>query len=179
LRVGGLAPEPQLNGKSPDCEDASEAGSSNQAAETPPYECDAATRPQSPDPEADPTGDAERYTYPARPDSLSGEKIRSYVAQYEQAYRLNKTYSRRRTYLNRVDVSIEKTRIYDAPDGAAIVQVAYTYDAEIEGDDGPIKIYSPVIYASYYVDDEVIPRAVDKELQENMSRLVVNPITCG
>ena len=175
--VGGLSG--CLNGKSPDREDASETGSPTQTAETPTYECDAATRPASPGPDADPPGDAERYTYPTRPDSLSDEEVRSYVARYERAYRLNKTYSQRGAYLNQVSVTIEETEIYDAPDGAVIVQVAYTYDAEIEGDDGPIEIDSPLLYASYYVDDEVVLRAVDKKLQENVSRLVVDPITQG
>jgi hypothetical protein len=159
--------------------DASETDGPTQTAETPTYECDAATRPASPSPDADPPGAADRYTYPTRPDSLSNEEVRSYVAQYERAYRLNKTYSRRGAYLNQVSVSIEETETYEAPDGAAIGQVMYTYDAEIEGDDGPLEIDSPILYASYYVDDEVVLRAADKELQESVSRLVVDPITQG
>jgi hypothetical protein len=168
-----------LNGRSSDGMDASETDGPTQTAETPTYECDAATRPASPSPDADPPGAADRYTYPTRPDSLSNEEVRSYVAQYERAYRLNKTYSRRGAYLNQVSVSIEETETYEAPDGAAIGQVMYTYDAEIEGDDGPLEIDSPILYASYYVDDEVVLRAADKELQESVSRLVVDPITQG
>jgi len=168
-----------LIGWGSDSEDTPETETPSQTAEKPTYECDAATRPASPEPDVDPPGSAERYTYPTRPDSLSNEKVRSYVAQYERAYRLNKTYSLRGAYLNQVSVSIEKTETYEAPDGAAIGQVMYTYDAEIEGDDGPIEIDSPILYASYYVDDEVVLRAVDTELQESASRLVVDPITQG
>lgn len=48
------------------------------------------------------------------------------------------------------------------------MQVKYTYGAEIEGDDGPIEIDSPTIYASYYVNADVVLWAVDKGLQEDV-----------
>jgi hypothetical protein len=148
-------------------------------AETPTYDCDAANRPASPEPDADPPGDAERYTYPTRPDSLSNEEIRSFAERYERAYRLNKLHSEWGANLNRASLSVEDTDTYDAPDGAAIAQVKHTYDAEIDGDDGPIEIDSPIIYASYYVDDDVVLRSVNKRLQEDVSRLVANPMETG
>jgi len=154
-------------------------GTPTPTAETSTYDCDATTRPPSPTPDADPPGDAERYTYPTRPDSLSNGTVRSYVERYERAYRLNKLHSEWETNLIHASVVSEDTNIYDAPDGAAIAQVKYAYDAEIEGDDGPIEIDSPTIYASYYVDDEVVLRAVNTELQEDVSRLVVDPVEQG
>ncbi len=105
--------------------------------------------------------------------------MRSYAKRYERAYRLNKLHSEYRSKLNHASVSIEDTTPYDAPDGGAITQVKYAYDAEIEGDDGPIEIDSPTIYASYYVDDEAVLRAVDNELQEDVSRLVADPLEQG
>lgn len=118
--------------------------------------------------------------YPPRPESLSTEALHAYVEQYERTYRLNKLRSDHGTYLLRATVVVvEGTDTYDAPDGAAIAQVKYTYDAEIEGDDGPIEIDSPLLYASYYVDDTVVLRAVNTKLQEDVSRLVVNPMEQG
>jgi len=144
----------------------------------PAYNCDAATRPTSPDPDATPPGDDKRYTYPSRPESLLNEEIRSYAERYERAYRLNKLYSQHGAHLEHASVSVRNADIYASPGGTVIVQVKYTYDAEIEGDDGPIEIDSPILYASYYVDDVVL-RAVDKRLQEDVSRLVADPLERG
>ena len=143
------------------------------------YDCDAANRPGPPEPDTDPPGDVERYTYPTQPESLSNEEIRPYANRYERAYRLNKLHSEWGENLNHASVSVEDTTTYDAPDGPAIAQVKHTYDAEIEGDDGPITIDSPTIYAAYYVDDDVVLRAVNKELQEDASRLVADPMEQG
>lgn len=176
--VGGLSG--CLSGGVPARDDESEAPSSpTQAADTPIYDCDAATRPAPPEPDADPPGDAERYMYPIRPDSLSDDAIHTYVERYERAYRLNKLHSQYEVNLTRASVSIDETTSYNAPAGAAIAQIKHTYDAGIEGDDGPIEIDSPTLYASYYVDDEAVLRAVDTELQEDVSRLVADPIEDG
>jgi len=157
----------------------SATGTPSSTAERPTYDCDAADRPPTPELDADPPGDAERYTYPDRPESLSTEEMRSYVERYEQAYRLNTLHSEWEANLNHASVVVEETDTYDAPDGTAIAQVKYTYDAEIEGDDGPIEIDSPRMYASYYVDDTVVLRAIDTEHQEDASRLIADPIEQG
>lgn len=154
-------------------------GTPTLTAERPAYDCDAANRPAPPDHDANPPGDNKRYTYPSQPESLSNEEIRTYSEQYERAYRLNKLYSQHGAHLEHASVSVRNADIYAAPARAVIVQVKYTYDAEIEGDDGPIEIDSPILYASYYVDDEVVLRAVNKRLQEDVSRLVADPLEQG
>lgn len=154
-------------------------GTPNPTAEPSAYDCDTANRPPSPGPDADPPGDAERYTYPDRPDSPSNEAVRSYVERYERAYRLNELRSRWGANLDHAGVFVEGTDTYDAPDGAVIARVEYAYGAGIEGNDGPIEVDSPTIYASYYVDDDVVLRAVEEGHQEDESRLIPDPIEQG
>lgn len=54
-------------------------GTPASTAETLMYDCDATARPASPESDADPPGNLERYIYPAQPASLSDKQIRSYV----------------------------------------------------------------------------------------------------
>lgn len=147
--------------------------------ETPTYDCDDADRPAPPGPDDDPPGDDARYDYPTRPGSLSDESVRPYLGRYERAYRLNKLRARHGQYLNHASVDVEETVTFGAPDGTAVAQVKYTYDAEIEGDDGPIEIGPSTMYASYYLDDVVVIRAVNERFQGDTSRLVVDPVEEG
>lgn len=154
-------------------------GSWKPAGETSTVDCDDTSRPLPPGSDDDPPGDAERYSYPNRPWSPSAEAVRSYVERYERAYRLNKVRDRHGSHLRYANVHIEDTNGYDAPEGTAIAQVRYTYDAEIEGDDGPIEIDSESIYASYFVNDTALFRAVNKEHLENTSELLEDPVESG
>lgn len=143
------------------------------------YDCDAATRPPSPAPDTGLPGDTKRYGYPDQPASLANEEIRSYVKRYERAYTLNKLRARYEVRLAHTSVHIEEVTFYDAPDESIIAQVTYTYDAEIEGDDGPIEMNPPLLYAAYYVDDDGVLRAVDPEHQEEEAGLLVDPMEQG
>ncbi len=160
-------------------ETASETATGTPTTETLTYDCDAVSRPASPGPDADPPGDVERYTYPARPESLSNQEMRSCVKRYERAYRLNKLRSRHGTYLEQASVFVDATDTDDAPDGAGIARVEYAYGARIEGDDGPIEMDSPTVYAAYYVDDDVVLRAVETGHRDDETQLIPDPMEQG
>ncbi len=155
------------------------SGTSLPSANIPRADCDAVSRPPTPDPDADPPGDTTDYTYPPPPESLEDDDVREYAERFERAYRLNKRYEIRGSHLNQLNVRIEGSKTFDAPEGATIAQVKYTYFAKSEGDDGSVVIDSPLLYASYYIDERIVLRAVDKKLQEDVSRLVVDPIEQG
>jgi hypothetical protein len=123
--------------------------------------CAAADRPGQPGLDADLPGDADRYDYPDPPASLSSGPVRASVRRHEGACRLNELFADCGRHLLSARVRIEDATTYDAPAGVAIAEVASMYDADVEGDDGPIEIDSPRVHSAYRIDDAVARRAED------------------
>lgn len=167
------------------------AGSSDGARTTPPeYDCATADRPEPDELDADSSdtestdedaGAVEPTAYPTRPASLSDdEEAAEYVQAYERAYRRNALVERWGDDLTEQSTWIEGVRTYDAPEGAAVVRVQYTYSETVEESDGTEIIGdSPTVYASYYVDDSVVIRAVDTGLRDDERALDPDPWETG
>ncbi|MFD1586300.1 hypothetical protein ACFR9U_04860 [Halorientalis brevis] len=155
-------------------------GTSESTVGTPVYDCDDVARPVSPSPNSDPPGEAGRYTYPDRPDSLSNEStVRTYVKSYERAYRLSALHEDYESSLDHAGVSVSNMWTHEAPEGAMIVRLKYRYRYGYEEGGSPIEADSPTIYASYYIDDAVMLRAVHEGNQEDESGLDPDPVKQG
>lgn len=149
-------------------------------AETPVYDCNDGYRPPEPSSDDDPPGEDERYTYPQRPESLSDESVvLSYVEAYERAYRLNDLYFQYRTHLDHASIFGYDTWTYEAPEGAAIARLKYTYSYGYTQGDSQIEADSPAIYASFYIDEAVLLRKAVSGHQEDESELVPDPTEGG
>jgi hypothetical protein len=157
-----------------------ETEDSESTVKTPSIDCDYADRPPSPPQDADPPGDVERYIYPDRPDSLSSEStVRTYVRLYERAHRLNALRREYESSLTYVTFRDRTTWVHEAPERAAIGRVKYTYSYRHETDGEPIASDSVVIYASYYIDDSMVLRAVEEGDRMDDSELNPDPVETG
>ena len=119
--------------------------------------------------------------YPQRPESLADQSaVVDYVTRYERAYRRNDLRTEHGSALRTVGLAVEGTRTYDAPEGAAIVRVRYTFYYEVGGPtETPVHADSPTTYASYYVDESVVLRAAASGLREDESALDPDPLAEG
>lgn len=146
------------------------------SAESPSYDCDTAYRPPAPSADDDPPGEADRYRYPERPDSLADESaVVSYVESYERAYRLNDLRTEHGSDLVHAGVFQYETWVHEATADTAIVRVKYAFGYGIDRHDGQVEADSPTIYASYAVDDDAVLRAVERGYQEDESGLNPDP----
>ncbi|WP_262174638.1 hypothetical protein [Haloarcula laminariae] len=146
--------------------------------ETPVYDCEDANRPPKPPTSEEPVDG--RYTYPQRPESLSDESVvLPYIEAYERAFRLNDLYSQYSANLIHASIIIYDTWTYEAPKGAAIARLKYTYGYGYAQGDRQVEADSPTIYASYYIDEAVVHRRVIRGHQEDESKLVPDPTEGG
>jgi hypothetical protein len=144
------------------------------------YDCENLYRPEPPGSGFDPPGDEERYEYPARPESLSNaDAVRSFVEAFERAYTLNDLFAEYATALDRASVVVEDRWLHEAPEGAAVGRIEYTYSYRIDRGDYYVDQDSPTYFASYYVDDAVVLRAVESCCPEDESKLRSDPLEEG
>lgn len=143
----------------------------------PEYGCDNADRP-SPPPYA---GESiSRARYPPRPESLSdAERIVGYVEKYERAYRRNDLLVDYGADLEQFDMSAPLGRIYDAPDGAAVVRLEYSFSFKARRGGATVHGDSLLNYATYYVDDEVLIRASSRRDVADASAPAPDPWDTG
>lgn len=147
----------------------------------PEYECAAADRPTTSPTESDGSTAPEMGAYPQRPASLSNDTaVIEYVTQYERAYRWNTEHDRYGDAFVDVGLRVNEEWTHEAPEGAAVVRLEYTYWSSYEEADGSTPHYdSPTIYVSYYVDETVVIRAVDEGHQEADTDLDPDPWVSG
>lgn len=144
-------------------------------------DCRAGYRPPEPAPDDEPPGAAARYDYPERPDALSGGAALDYLRAYERAFRLNELREEYGERLQNAGVVVYDEWRYDAPEGTVLGQVEYTYSYGYEeGPDGRVvQGDSPYVYASYFVDDAGVHRAIVRGHREEPSSLARDPRAPG
>ncbi|USZ67803.1 hypothetical protein NGM10_13840 [Halorussus salilacus] len=140
-----------------------------------------ADRPDPDPPDEDAEDAVEPTAYPTRPDSLADEdEVAEYVEAYERAYRRNALVEEWGDDLTRQTTSVRDVRTDDAPEGAAVVRVRYTYSETVEQPEGTeMHGDSPTVFASYYVDESVVVRAEDTGPRDDEDALDPDPWETG
>lgn len=126
--------------------------------DTPEYDCSRASRPEPSTPDgADAVAPA---TYPDPPETPDTDaQTVAFVEEFEAAYRRNRLVQRWRGNLTSFGFSAAETWTGDAPGGAGVAGVEYTFYYQTESNGDVAVADSPSHTAVYYVDGSVGLRA--------------------
>jgi len=101
------------------------------------------------------------------------------VKSYERAHRLNALRGEYGSSLTNATLFDRHTWVHEAPEGAAIGRLKYTYSYSHENNGETVASDSVVIYASYYIDDSMVLRAVEEGDRMDDSELDPDPVETG